>query len=236
MKIVGHWQGVPGRMDEVRQSPEFGKFTYTELGFPLIERSLVDAEYIMMNLRRYQVGYWGPNRFDKVWVHFFTDDYRFEKLWAKPWDGLNQIKRCAGVCSPDFSVYPEWPRVVNMWQVYRSRWLGRFWQLHDVPVIPTVQWSDQSSFAYCFDGIPINATVAITAPRRLKPVEMSRYVEGYDQMLRVLQPLGIIVYGKPDPMFNNHTAHYYVNPERPVNQIRVATKRPPKQTKSRTPL
>ena len=60
--------------------------------------------------------------------HFYLDDYRFETTWNKPNAALIHLRRYWAVMTPDFSLYPQWPMVVNQWNTYRSQWLGRWWQ------------------------------------------------------------------------------------------------------------
>jgi hypothetical protein len=62
---------------------------------------------------------------------------------------------------PDFSLYPDWPIAAQLWNTYRSRWLGRYWQQGGLPVIPTVNWSDQRSFPFCVDGIETGQLLSI---------------------------------------------------------------------------
>ncbi len=94
-------------------------------------------------------------------VHFFLDDYKFEPLWNKPIKTLGTIERIGQALSPDFSIYVNDPLVMQMWNTYRSRWLGRFWQENGIQVIPTVVWGDERSYDFCFEGIAKNSTVAI---------------------------------------------------------------------------
>jgi hypothetical protein len=82
--------------------------------------------------------------------HFYLDDYRFEMTWNKPNAAFIHLRRYWAVMTPDFSLYPQWPTVVNQWNTYGSGW----WQSQGLRVIPTVNWSDEASHAYCFDGIP----------------------------------------------------------------------------------
>jgi hypothetical protein len=38
-------------------------------------------------------------------VHFFLDDYQFERIWKMPRRYADVLKKFSGVCSPDFSLY-----------------------------------------------------------------------------------------------------------------------------------
>ena len=95
-------------------------------------------------------------------VHFFLDDYQFESLWSKPLKTLPPIQNIGFALSPDFSVFTDYPRIVQMWNVHRNRWLGRFWQSYGVEVIPTVAWGDEDTFDFCFLGVPKNNLVAVS--------------------------------------------------------------------------
>ncbi|MBO4681398.1 MAG: DUF4417 domain-containing protein, partial [Clostridiales bacterium] len=49
------------------------------------------------------------------WVHFYEDDYLFEKLWNNPQKYLDILKRFNGVILPDFSLYRDMPFVMQLW-------------------------------------------------------------------------------------------------------------------------
>ncbi|MGM1051830.1 MAG: DUF4417 domain-containing protein [Pseudomonadota bacterium] len=127
--------------------------------------------------------------------HFYLDDYRFETTWNKPNAALIHLRRYWAVMTPDFSLYPQWPVVVNQWNTYRSRWLGRWWQRQELRVIPTVNWSDEASHAYCFDGIPPGQIVTIGVPDTRRPHVVERYRAGVEAMCERLSPRLVIVYG-----------------------------------------
>ena len=40
-------------------------------------------------------------------LHFFVDDYQFERVWNSPARYLDMLSRFAFVCSPDFSMYTD---------------------------------------------------------------------------------------------------------------------------------
>lgn len=128
--------------------------------------------------------------------HFYLDDYRFETTWNRPNAAVNHLRRYWAALTPDFSLYPQWPAVVNQWNTYRSRWLGRWWQSQGLRVIPTVNWSDQESFAYCFDGIPPDQIISIGVPDTRHSHVVERYRVGVDTMCKRLRPRLVIVYGR----------------------------------------
>ena len=87
-------------------------------------------------------------------LHFFIDDYQFSRLWTNPNQYLSLISKFNCVCTPDFSTYTDYPKIIQIYNHFRKHWLGAYWQANGVTVIPTISWSDESSFEWCFDGEP----------------------------------------------------------------------------------
>lgn len=82
-------------------------------------------------------------------VHFFLDDYRFERLWTNPNRYFPILKRFSCVLSPDFSLYHNMSLAHQLWNVYRSRLLGQMMQKIGIRVIPTISWSGNNSYLFC---------------------------------------------------------------------------------------
>lgn len=57
---------------------------------------------------------------------FYLNDSQFTALWDDPSKVVNS--HCVNVVEPNFTVTPQTPRAVALWQVYRKRWLARYWQ------------------------------------------------------------------------------------------------------------
>lgn len=130
-------------------------------------------------------------------LHFYVDDYQFERCWANPNNYIDHLKKFKYVISPDFSLYADLPKAHQIWNCYRNRLLAAFWQARGVKIIPNVSWGDESSFAWCFDGIPQNSVVAISTVGTRS--NKKAFLRGYRRMLKVLKPTQIIVYGKIYP-------------------------------------
>ena len=60
-----------------------------------------------------------------TWL-FYCDDYRFEALWSKP-DTLLKTG-CTHIVEPNFSVYDNMPKAHALWNIFRKRWLSRYYQ------------------------------------------------------------------------------------------------------------
>ena len=83
---------------------------------------------------------------DNIGVNFFLDDYQFERVWVNPNRYTEYLSAYGAVLSPDFSLYIDFPRAVQIYNHYRKHWLGAYWQEHGLNVIPTISWSDRISF------------------------------------------------------------------------------------------
>ena len=138
-------------------------------------------------------------------IHFFVDDYQFVRLWRQPDLYLNMLKKFQAVCSPDFSMYTDFPKAICVYNHYRKHWLGRYWQDAGVRVIPTIGWVDRDSYEWCFDGEPEGYTVAVSSVGSQQSREgRALFLEGYREMMARLQPSKIIFYGAvPDECQGN---------------------------------
>ena len=151
----------------------------------------VPAEYIPFN----EAGSAWYNRGEKG-IHFFIHDYHFERLWNNKEKYAGMLKQFNAVLSPDFSPYIDWPFMVQIWNHYRKHLLGAWMQSIGCRVYPTVTWTDESSYRWCFDGEPYRATVAISSVGMMKRKEDKLlFMRGYDKMMEVLKPETILFYG-----------------------------------------
>lgn len=85
---------------------------------------------------------------------------------------------------------------MKIWNIYRSRLIGQFLQDCGVCVIPTISWAEPETFSFCFAGIEKGSVVAVSTIG-VKREEASFHVwkTGMDEMIRVLEPAAILVYG-----------------------------------------
>lgn len=134
---------------------------------------------------------------DGSFIHFYLDDYQFERVWNKPKIYVELFKRWGGIIAPDFSTYLDMPQAQQIFNVYRSRLLGAYFQSMGIKVIPCAQWSDPRSFEYCFKGIEKNGTVAVSTVGVMRHRE-SRFlfVSGLTELIEQVQPQKIVLYGK----------------------------------------
>ena len=73
------------------------------------------------------------------------------------WGGCRSL----GGISPDFRLYHDLPLGMQLWNTVRGRALGHWLARNGVEVIPNTCWSDERSYAFCFDGIQPEKSVAV---------------------------------------------------------------------------
>lgn len=129
-------------------------------------------------------------------VHFFIDDYQFERVWKRPHFYIDKLAKFDCVLTPDFSLYTDMPLAMQLWNVYRSRLIGQMMQNWGYIVIPTVSWSNPESYEFCFDGLPKHSTVAIsTIGIKQRKERLDLWKDGVDAMIKKISPKRILVYG-----------------------------------------
>lgn len=129
-------------------------------------------------------------------IHFFVDDYQFERLWREPNAYIKLLSEFHSVMTPDFSLYQDYPKAIQIYNHYRKHWLGAYWQSYGFKVIPTIAWSDKDSFSWCFDGVPKGATVAVSSVGTQRSKETKQaFLDGWYAMLERLEPETVIFHG-----------------------------------------
>lgn len=129
-------------------------------------------------------------------IHFFLDDYQFERLWKTPDRYLSMLYDFKYVMTPDFSTYTDFPKIIQIYNHYRKHWIGAYLQENGIDVIPTISWSTPDSCEWCFDGEPEGGTVAVSSVGTQKNKKTKElFILGYKEMVRRLQPETIIFYG-----------------------------------------
>lgn len=136
-------------------------------------------------------------------IHFFIDDYQFQRVWNQPDRYIAPLKRFQCVLTPDFSTYMDMPEAMKIYNVFRSRLIGAYWQACGLKVIPTLQWAGPESFQYCFSGIPSNSTVAVsTVGANDNPTAELYWRLGMRCAIDRLAPGKILLYGDAIPFFD----------------------------------
>jgi hypothetical protein len=131
-----------------------------------------------------------------VGVHMYVDDYQFERLWNSPDKYLDELSQFRCVFTPDFSLYMDMPIAMKIWNTYRSRMLGQYWQIYGIKVIPTISWAEKETFQFCFDGIEEGSIVSIsTIGVKQDKNALQVWKDGVKAMIERIKPSMILVYG-----------------------------------------
>lgn len=146
-------------------------------------------------------------------IHFYVDDYQFERVWNYPEKYIDVLGQYECILSPDFSLYLDMPMPMKIWNIYRSRLVGQYFQSNGIKVIPTISWAEKETFSFCFKGIPKGSIVSIsTIGVKQDENALKIWREGVDEMIKQIEPKTILVYGgKLDYDFKDIQVIYFEN-------------------------
>lgn len=130
-------------------------------------------------------------------VHFFIDDYQFERIWNNPEKYVDKLKQYVAVTTPDFSPYGDMPLATQIFNHYRKHWVGKYLQERGVNIIPTIRAStDERSLEFYLDGEPKNGIVIISSMWTNKEEGLEAFKKEYKTMYDTLKPSKVYLYGK----------------------------------------
>lgn len=133
-------------------------------------------------------------------LHFFLDDYQFVRLWSNVNNYIPMLQQYDYVMSPDFSMYRDYPFPLQLYNHYRKHWLAAYMQENGIKVIPSICWSDESSYEWCFDGEPTHSVVAVSSVGTgQNKYSREFFLQGYEEMYRRLKPTKVLFYGSIPP-------------------------------------
>jgi hypothetical protein len=219
-----NWQSQPGYIDSLHLNERFpasnrwGIAQLTRLTMRHLPDTLIAYGYRARPKEPFKV----PA------THFFLDDYRFESVWRNPRKSLPKVQKYPVVLTPDFSLYRDYPLASQLWNVYRNRWCGAYWQQQGLWVIPTVSWSSAESYPFCFLGIPKGSVVAVSTVGvkwRTDMLAYTLFVNGFQEMVERIEPVAVIAYGSLPPICDELTAvierpTHWQSLRQPNNQVR----------------
>ena len=157
---------------------------------PIIKR----CEYIPSQLIGFNYAKSSKNK--NVGIHFFIDDYQFERVWNYPDKYFDVLLEYDCVLSPDFSLYMDMPMPMKIWNIYRSRQIGVYFQNMGLKVIPTLSWAEEETFSFCFQGIEKGSVVAVsTIGVKEKQESIEIWKAGMQEAINQLEPKTILLYG-----------------------------------------
>jgi len=130
------------------------------------------------------------------WVHFYIDDFHFEKIWYRPKVFIKRLKKFNGVILPDFSIYRDMPLVMQYWNIYRSRAIGNYLQSNGIKAIVNIRYGDERTYECACLGAPHKSIIAIgTNGTTQNKIDRNFLDEGFDYIVKILDPKVIVIYG-----------------------------------------
>lgn len=157
------------------------------------------------------------------WIHFFIDDYQFERVWQQPTQYINLLKQADGVITTDFSMYIDMPKALQIYNCYRNRALARYFQKEGIRIIPAVGWSDENSFSWCFEGIAYGSAVAVSSNGCYNNSETKKnFLAGFYKMVEIINPCQVIFVGKvPDELKDMYIIQHFSSHGEVFNRRRL---------------
>lgn len=138
-------------------------------------------------------------------VHFYIDDYQFERIWRRPGIYAQILSVFDCVIGPDFSVYTNFPKPLQMFNLYKQRLLTAFWQNRGLKVIPNITWSTLEDLPIFLEGLPKYSVVALSTNGCLNKETKTNFLECFNEMEKILKPLKILIFGNiPDELKNKN--------------------------------
>lgn len=155
--------------------------------------------------------------------HFYEFDYKFDGrdgVWNSMIQGtyfkrgfnLEKLQNLTGIISPDYSTYMDMPRIMQIWNIYRSRTVCYRLNQLGYKCIPNVRWTDEESYKYAFDGIAEGSAVAVgTLGCSKEEYDKYLFINGFEELITRVKPSLIIIYGSLTKEIENILITYKQN-------------------------
>ena len=139
-----------------------------------------------------------PEMAQSGYLAFYEDDSKFQEVWQNAVVVVEAMVDLGwkGVVAPDFSMWRGSPRAVQLFEMFKSRWCARYWQEAGVRVIPSLNWSDETTYKWTFKGMPVGAPVVSAQCRTTRGMAGKHmFCKGINVAIQELQPQNVLLYG-----------------------------------------
>lgn len=127
-------------------------------------------------------------------VHFFEDDFRFERVWNNPKKYLPRLLEFDSIIMPDFSTCIDFPKPLKMWEAYRNLSLASWLQRQGAVVFPNAR--HQPGCDWLIESLPRHSVIAISGRGLVRGIEeRRRFVRDLRTTVDMLEPTGVVYYG-----------------------------------------
>ena len=122
--------------------------------------------------------------------------YTLKKVYDRMDRLIKGLKRFEGIITPDFSLFPEMPKAQRIDNCYKSRAIAYYLQKEGLNIIPSLAWALEEDLEWCFDGLAINSSIAIsTNGCKTEPYSKKMFLLGVEELQKKLQPEHLIICG-----------------------------------------
>lgn len=139
---------------------------------------------------------------DRTILSFYTYDHYFENWWKFPARYTAKMLNAGirAVVSPNYSLYVGDPPAVQLWNVYRARWLSRYFQEGGLKLIPDVDGPNIKALDWTLLGIPKGLPVVAHQLQTLDRDDVEQHEKAGDvleEIIRRLKPKEVLIYTGP---------------------------------------
>lgn len=136
-------------------------------------------------------------------LSFYGWDDKFEAAWSNTIEYTEKIqkKQYLAAITPNFTIIDGEPRAWQIWQTYRNRWVGRFFQEAGLLIIPDITWTNSDSYEFAFLGIEKGVSCVSIQTQNINlsdAVNKAMVEDGMAEMIKRLEPQSIFIYGSPN--------------------------------------
>ena len=132
-----------------------------------------------------------------VGIHMYIHDCLFSNLWDKLERQTLKLARFDLLVGPDYSLYMNRSKAINVMNVYKNRFISAYWQQCGLNVVPSCSWANVDSFRFCFDGLPTHSIISIGTEAGLNNrFEKKLFIKAVEELFKKKSPVGLMVYGK----------------------------------------
>ena len=139
----------------------------------------------------------------RKYIHFYMHDREFSRVLTATDHYIDLLKLYDGVITPDCTLLIGQSPCLQQTNTYMNRAVGFYLQKNGIPVIPNIRWSDESSFEYCFLGVPLGSMVYVSTHGCITSREERRmFKTGMSAILDAIHPKVVLVHGfMPESIF-----------------------------------
>lgn len=147
----------------------------------------------------------GMKDISKVIVSFYAYDDYFINWWAYPDRYVSKLvnSKIKYMLTPDFSMATFMPPCEWLWQLHKSRFIGRYAQECGIKVIPTIEWPyleidflRDHILSTLPHGLPMIALQMQTIDDATKD-DPQNYIDALNSIFEDLEPDGALIYASP---------------------------------------